>query len=171
MVLWALNHLGPFPATSVTSPACHCPHCLPQHPGGGVSSWKTDYSQLCSVPRQKSLAVLGREEDLPWFRGDLCRSSPWLCLLLLQTPPLQPRRAKPARTLLSHPSTALPTPLTPTTTPSQSTGPSRAHPKVTNSPWAGRKGNPFLLHVFWEETLFSVGSGHKSGVGLRYLPR
>ncbi|XP_048175862.1 actin-binding LIM protein 3 isoform X10 [Corvus hawaiiensis] len=41
-----------------------------------------------------------------------------------------PRKAKPARTSRSHPSTALPTPRTPTTTPSRSTGPSKAHPKL-----------------------------------------
>ncbi|XP_065590627.1 actin-binding LIM protein 3 isoform X16 [Cyrtonyx montezumae] len=40
-----------------------------------------------------------------------------------------PPKAKPARTLHSRPNTALPTPPTPTTTPSQSTGPSRDPPK------------------------------------------
>ncbi|XP_065590623.1 actin-binding LIM protein 3 isoform X14 [Cyrtonyx montezumae] len=46
-----------------------------------------------------------------------------------QTIFLQPPKAKPARTLHSRPNTALPTPPTPTTTPSQSTGPSRDPPK------------------------------------------
>ncbi|XP_040460589.1 actin-binding LIM protein 3 isoform X12 [Falco naumanni] len=45
------------------------------------------------------------------------------------TTPLQPRKAKPAKTSHSHPSTALPIPQTCTTTPSQSTGPSKAPPK------------------------------------------
>ncbi|XP_042736560.1 actin-binding LIM protein 3 isoform X11 [Lagopus leucura] len=45
------------------------------------------------------------------------------------TTSLQPPKAKPVRTLHRHPSTALPTPPTPTTTPSQSTGPSRDPPK------------------------------------------
>ncbi|XP_064017884.1 actin-binding LIM protein 3 isoform X2 [Pogoniulus pusillus] len=40
-----------------------------------------------------------------------------------------PRKAKPAKTSRSHPSIALPTPQTRTTTLSQSTGPSKAHPK------------------------------------------
>ncbi|XP_040460590.1 actin-binding LIM protein 3 isoform X13 [Falco naumanni] len=40
-----------------------------------------------------------------------------------------PRKAKPAKTSHSHPSTALPIPQTCTTTPSQSTGPSKAPPK------------------------------------------
>lgn len=47
-----------------------------------------------------------------------------------QTTSLQPPKAKPVRTLHSHPSTALPTPPTPTTTLSQSIGPSRDPPKL-----------------------------------------
>lgn len=114
-----------------------------------------DYcSQLCSVLSQAQIAGghwgEGREEDLPSSQGGPLRllqldsgSLLQLCLLLLQTTSLQPRKAKPAKTSHSHPSIALPTPQTRTTTLSQSTGPSKAHPKVT-APWPAPKPSHFL---------------------------
>lgn len=59
---WALSHLGPFPATSATAPACHCPHRLPQQPCleevSAVGKLIIPSSALC-CPGHKSLAVTG----------------------------------------------------------------------------------------------------------------
>lgn len=64
--MWALSHLGPLPATSVTSPALSLspPASAPLR-----SRWKFDYCQLCSVLSQTQIPGSHWEGDLPPFRG------------------------------------------------------------------------------------------------------
>ena len=144
--------LGSLPSHIRNSPsACHRPHRLQEV--SAVSKWIIPSSALC-CPGHKLLAATGEgggKRICLHPRVDLCKSCHWdsgsslqLCLLLLQKTSLQPRKAKLVKTSHSHPSIALPTPRTRTTTLSRSTGPSRAPPKVTVLHGAGGKGSPFL---------------------------